>query len=91
MVVVSSCREMLVKSRNEATLIVQLLAGEPGTQKTAGDNSEEGGGRRQIIMPLMSWATRTTMGTTKRDARPQGGAKSQKVLSVQIVGCNPPT
>ncbi len=80
-----------VKSRNERNPYRPLLTGSAeDSDETAGDNSEEGG-RRQIIMPLTTWATHVLQWVQQRDARPQGGAKLRKVLSVQIVGCNPPT
>ncbi len=53
MVVVSSCREMLGKSRNERNPYLQLLTREgEDSEETAGDNSEEGGDDVKSSCPL---------------------------------------
>src|SRR5579885_1814145 len=55
MAVVSSCREMLVKSRNERNPHLQLPAGRAGhSEETAGDKPEEGGDDVKSSWPL--WA-----------------------------------
>ena len=41
-------------------------------------------------MPLMTWATHVLQWPRQRGATPQGEANLGKVVSVQIVGCNPP-
>ena len=48
-------------------------------------------GRRQIIMPLMFWATHVLQWPVQREARPRGGAKLIKPVPVRIVVCNSTT
>ena len=48
-------------------------------------------GRRQIIMPLTSWATHVLQWALQTEARPQGGANLIKAFSVRIEGWNPPS
>ncbi len=52
MVVVSSCREMLVKSRNERNPCPVLLPEREDSQETAAENVEEGGDDVKSSWPL---------------------------------------
>ncbi len=81
-----------VKSRNERNPYRPLLTrrGED-SDETAGDNSEEGGDDVKSSCPLRPGLHTCYNGVQQREARPQGGAKLKKYVSVQIVGCNPPT
>ena len=48
-------------------------------------------GWRQIIMPLMTWATHVLQWMVQREAKPRGEAKPIKPFSVRIVVCNSTT
>lgn len=45
-------------------------------------------GRRQIIMPYMTWATNVLQWLLQRDPIPRGGGKLKKAVSVRIELCN---
>ena len=46
---------------------------------------------RQIIMPLMSWATHVIQWRSTEGCKTVRWSEPLKAVSVQIVGCNPPT
>ncbi len=72
MAVVSSCREMLGKSRNERNPCPMLPADNAGDSwGTAGDKPEEGG-RRQVIMALTPRATHVLQWPVQRAANLRG-------------------
>ena len=80
-----------VKSRNERNPRRVLPSGDAGNPRgTAAVKAEEGGGRRQVIMPLMPWAAHVLQWPVQRDATPRGGADPGKPAPVRIGGCNPP-
>ena len=81
-----------VKSRNERNPYCPLLTrkGED-SDRTAGDNSEEGGDDVKSSCPLRPGLHTCYNGYEQREAKARAGAEPVKVLSVRIVGCNPPT
>ena len=53
---------------------------------TAGDKSEEGGDDVKSSCPLCLGLHTYYNGVKQREARPQGGAKLKKIVSVRIEG-----
>ena len=82
----------LVKSSNERNPYGQLPARYGGdSDRTAEVNSEEGGDDVKSSCPLRPGLHTCYNGRLQSDAKPQGGAKRIKAVSVQIEGCNPPS
>ena len=90
MVVVSSCRECWVKSRNERNPVVSCQHSDGHSNETAGDKSEEEvGTTSNHHAPYVLGYTRTTMAITE-GSKTAMWSKSPKVAPVQIAGCNSP-
>ncbi len=88
MVVVSSCREMLVKSRNERNPYCLLLPGNAGhSDGTAGDKPEEGGDDVKSSRPLCPGLHTCYNGRYKAQ-RIREVANRKKPVSVRIGVCN---
>src|SRR5690606_3298340 len=82
-----------VKSRNERNPCPVLPASPSGCWGLTGDRRGQLGGRwgrRQVIMPLMSWAAHVLQWPVQRDAIPRGGAQHQKTNSDRNGDGNPP-
>ena len=85
----SSCREMLVKSRNERNPYDQLLTGEAeDSDETAGDNSRKVGTTSNHHAPYDLGYKRATMAATKRGETVKL-ADLKKAVPVRIVGLQP--
>ena len=69
MAVVSSCREMLVKSATSATLVVSCHHSVGHSGETAGDKPEEGGDDVKSSCPYDLGYTRATMDDTESQNR----------------------
>ena len=89
MVVVSSCREMWVKSRNERNPYCQLLR-EEDSGETAVDKTEKVGMTSNHHALYDLGYTRTTMAFNKEKQDREVEAKLKNNVSVQIAGCNSP-
>ncbi len=79
-----------VKSRNERNPYRPLLTQED-SDETAGDNSEEGGDDVKSSCPLRPGLHTCYNGYNKEKRDRKVEQNSEKYVSVQIVGCNPPT
>ncbi len=81
-----------VKSRNERNPYRPLLTGKAeDSDETAGDNSEEGGDDVKSSCPLRPGLHTCYNGYNKETRDRKVEQNSEKYVSVQIVGCNPPT
>ena len=76
-----------VKSRNERNPYGQLLTGKAeDSDKTAGDNSEEGGDDVKSSCPLCPGLHTYYNGSHTEGSKPATGSKTLKAVSVQIAG-----
>ena len=81
-----------VKSRNERNPYRPLLTGKAeDSDETAGDNSEEGGDDVKSSCPLRLGLHTCYNGRNRGQRKGNLERISKKTVSVQIVGCNPPT
>ena len=80
-----------VKSRNERNPYGQLLTGKAeDSDKTAGDNSEEGGDDVKSSCPLWPGLHTYYNGRHTEGSKAVRSSKSLKAVPVQIAGCNSP-
>ena len=80
-----------VKSRNERNPYRQLLTFSWELWRDCRWQIGGRWGRRQIIMPLMAWATHVLQWPVQRAAKRWRGANLKKPVSVRIVVCNSTT
>ena len=93
--VVHGCRQLVSwdVGLSPATSATPVLCCQHFWWELTGDCRGERGGRRgwrQVIMPLMSWATHVLQWDGQRAAKPRGQANPINHLPVRIAGCNPP-
>ncbi len=89
MVVVSSCREMLGKSRNERNPYSLLLPGNAGhSEGTAGDKPEEGGDDVKSSRPLCPGLHTCYNGRYRGQRDREVERIPKKPISVRIGVCN---